>query len=210
MSQGRAFSTKFEDHKGLLHMKARKTYGILLNNGVSVEYDDIFQEATMSYLRAKEGYDPSLGFSFSAYMGRSVDTNLTRWAGKMLDEKAKLGLASLDEEDDEGHALVERVGGEEESVEDAMIRAESMAEAAGRLSPQGRKLLARLIRSCTAPTKQCDERTAFRIVYDALDDMGVNRNGRSKLLDEIYEAFGVSRDRPKKVSKNCIYDNDES
>jgi DNA-directed RNA polymerase specialized sigma24 family protein len=68
----RAFDTSFEAHKGLLHKMARKGYGRLIDLNVAVDYEDIFQEMSLAYVKAAQKYDVTKGITFSAYLGKTV------------------------------------------------------------------------------------------------------------------------------------------
>lgn len=67
-----AFSTAYEAHQGIIHKFARKGYGRLIQAGVVIDYEDVFQEMSMTYVKAAKLYNPERGISFSAYMGRAI------------------------------------------------------------------------------------------------------------------------------------------
>lgn len=93
----RGFKTDFEQHKGLLHNFARTSFARLRASGVHVEYEDVFQEACISFAQALKTYDAARGITFTAYMGRAVVNNLGRYCTRLLKERAELGMYVSDE-----------------------------------------------------------------------------------------------------------------
>ncbi len=49
-----------------------------------------------SFVRAQKTFDPTKGFSFSAYYGQSCWHNFNKWAAKLIEEKQELGLVSVE------------------------------------------------------------------------------------------------------------------
>lgn len=69
---GRAYSTKFEDHKGLMIKIARNCYARARSSKISsLEFDDVLGEMHYAYVKASQGYDPERGITFGAYLGRA-------------------------------------------------------------------------------------------------------------------------------------------
>lgn len=95
MSNDRRFSTSFKDHAGLLHRFAKGGYARLMNAGVSIDYEDVFQEMCVGYVKAAEKYKPDSGINFSTYMGRAVINNFNKYAEKELNTHFRLGLISV-------------------------------------------------------------------------------------------------------------------
>lgn len=104
MTNSRAFDTRFEAHSALIHKLARKGYGRLLGAGVSIEYEDVYQEMCLIYSKTvhidDEGhmkYDPTRGISFSAYLGRAIWNDFNKFAERQIAEVTELGLRSVEE-----------------------------------------------------------------------------------------------------------------
>lgn len=102
MSKDRSYSTAFEDHAGLIHKFAKGGYARLMSAGVSIDYEDVFQEMCIGYCKAKEGYKPESGIKFSTYMGRSVINNFNKYAEKELRTHFGLGILSVQDLELEG------------------------------------------------------------------------------------------------------------
>ena len=61
-------SLRFEDNIGLVHMQAKFGYRwAQAAGGQTLDYEDLFQEASIAFLLAAQGYDPDTGLKFSAY-----------------------------------------------------------------------------------------------------------------------------------------------
>lgn len=60
-------SLRFEDNIGLVHFQAKRGFRWALSAGVAMNYDDLFQEASVAFLIAARGFKPELGIKFSAY-----------------------------------------------------------------------------------------------------------------------------------------------
>ncbi len=78
----RAFDTAFEVHKGLIHKLAHKGYGRLMQAGVTVDYDDVFQEMSVTYVKAASKYNPEKGVTFTAYLGQAIWNEFNKFAEK--------------------------------------------------------------------------------------------------------------------------------
>lgn len=92
MSEGyrRSFDTSFEAHQGLLHKFARKGYGRLTQAGVSVDYEDVFQEMSLTYVKAVKNFKPEMGYSFSAYLGQAIWHEFNRVAEAEIAHRLKI------------------------------------------------------------------------------------------------------------------------
>lgn len=88
----RAFDTSFEAHKGLLHKMARKGYGRLMDLNMVIDYEDVFQEMSLAYVKAAQKYDATKGITFGAYLGRAVWNEFNRFVEREQGEN----FASLD------------------------------------------------------------------------------------------------------------------
>lgn len=191
--QGRGFSTKFEDHTGLLHRFAKTTFGYLCKFEVPVEYDDVFQEAGIGFTKARDGYDCELGFTFSAYMGRAVCTHLKRYSDRLIKERQELGMKSVDgmlPEDDEGASLYDIYDGGAPSIEDSYFDAIEAGQRMRSLTPQARLVVARLVREVTTGDKEIEK--ARDMFAKVMDECGVDRAGRTRIFKELYSVYEVT------------------
>lgn len=150
MTGKRAFSTNYNDHIGLVHTFARKGWGRMLKAHVDVEYEDVFQEMTVTFVKAVKAYDPSKGTAFTSYVGRAIWNDFNRYAQKYIDERMELGLTSIQEmeegDDQEGGAWFnDSIASTERNPEEALDRKQQMLENLRALSPTAKFLAAQLI-----------------------------------------------------------------
>lgn len=93
----RAFDTSYEAHLGLIKMMARKGYMRLVNAHVCIDYEDVFQEMSLTYVHASQKYDAEKGVSFSAYLGQAIWNRFNIFAEKQIGYKTNLNLCSFQE-----------------------------------------------------------------------------------------------------------------
>jgi len=62
-----------------------------------VEYDDVFQEMSVVFLKAYKGFDATKGFKFSTYYFMAAYNKLNTWAQKMIEERLEHGVVSIQE-----------------------------------------------------------------------------------------------------------------
>lgn len=107
-----------------------------------MEYEDVFQEASLAFAMALKTYDESKGITFSAYMGRAVVNNLGHWARKLTQERAEIGMYINSE-------LVERsadeLADETPTPEEERITAASVQTLLSQFRPLTREILKELI-----------------------------------------------------------------
>lgn len=148
MNKERAFSTKYEDHTGLIHKFSKGGFARLEQFNTSMDYDDIYQENCVSLVKAQKTYNPECGIGFSAYMGRSMINNFNKLADKLIRENTEIGLFSLEGfSDDDGEldgfkAIEDTSAGPESDLE---MTQEARARLA-KLSKPARSVIRDLIR----------------------------------------------------------------
>jgi hypothetical protein len=80
-------AVKFEDHVGLIHQQAKNGLRWATGAGAGLDYDDMFQIASVAFLQAAEKYDPTTGFKFSAYYTQAAFSEFRREIGIMTGVK---------------------------------------------------------------------------------------------------------------------------
>ncbi len=60
------FDQFYKDNVNLIHMATRRVSGRLIKIGMPMTYDDVFQEVTVAFIKAYDGFDESRG-KFSTY-----------------------------------------------------------------------------------------------------------------------------------------------
>ncbi len=201
--QGRGYSTAFEDHEGLLHRFTKKSYGIVSQFNVSADYDDLFQEACIGYMKALKGYKQELGFTFSAYMGRAVLTHLHRISQRMIRESTGLGTINLEDlaaasEDD--FDVLERIDMATVSVDEQYAAAVESEARFKSLSPRARIVAAKIVRETVAGDREVIN--AREIIAKAMKESGIGVHQRSKVAKELYQVYEVQ-------SRNAIREQQE-
>lgn len=103
----------FQSNIGLVHVVARKCYGWTKALGISLDYDDVFQEVSLAYVTAQRGYNPDLGIKFSAYLTRAALNQVRKTIGAMtglkrLNDKDREALRRIKEENEHAVACGEK------------------------------------------------------------------------------------------------------
>lgn len=107
----------YKENIGLVHYLTRRCLGWVMALGVSMDYDDVFQEVSLAFVTASRQYDSSTGIKFSAYLTRAAYNQIRKSVGimtgaKRLNEKEKALLADLQED----NKLLAAAGKEEKST----------------------------------------------------------------------------------------------
>lgn len=93
-------SIQYSDNIGLVHLLSKKVFGRTSAMRIGVEYDDIFQELSIVFLKAAKKYNPNAGFSISAYFTKAA----YRWADRIIAREKRYAIdikaVSLDEMQD--------------------------------------------------------------------------------------------------------------
>lgn len=84
---GNPAGIKFEDHIGLVHMQAMFGYKWATGAGANMDYDDMYQEASLAFMAAANGYDPDTGLKFSAYYTKVAFSHFRQSIGVMTGVK---------------------------------------------------------------------------------------------------------------------------
>lgn len=108
----------YQENIGLIHTVARKGHTRLLRAGVALDYEDVFQEMAITFLKAHKMFDPAKGFQFSTYFFMAAYNRLNSWAQKMIEERLEHGVVSIQE-------LGTRPDGEETNMEEVVMVDES-------------------------------------------------------------------------------------
>jgi hypothetical protein len=76
----------FKSNVGLIHTISRKGYGWVQTLGVSMTYDDVFQEVSLAYVNAINGFDSEKA-QFSTYLSNVAFNQLRKSIGVMTGAK---------------------------------------------------------------------------------------------------------------------------
>lgn len=78
---------KFENHIGLVHLQTALGLRWANASGLRMEYDDLFQEASLAFIAAAKGFDPDAGVKFSAYYTKVAFSQFRQTIGRMTGVK---------------------------------------------------------------------------------------------------------------------------
>lgn len=135
----------YKANVGLVHTVAKKGYGRLAAANVGIDYEDVFQEMSIVFLKAYEGFDESRGFKFSTYYFMSAYNRLNSWASNLIDERLKHGVVSIEElshgNDGEDYSLSEVLMIDEATPEGQYRVTELLEHIARSLSPLANLIL---------------------------------------------------------------------
>lgn len=87
----------YKDNVGLVHTVAKKGWARLQAVGVSMDYDDVFQEVTIAFLKAYESFDETKGFKFSTLFFTCAYNRLNGWVQDLIAERVAHGVRSIEE-----------------------------------------------------------------------------------------------------------------
>lgn len=121
--------TSFEMCVGLIHKVCKQVHVRVEFANLSFEYDDLYQEACLVWIKARERFNPELGNRFSTYLVRSLYNELNRKLKKQddnVDEHAFSYCQKPTHGGVIGLTLESVLQGSHVSVEDEEVAYESM------------------------------------------------------------------------------------
>jgi DNA-directed RNA polymerase specialized sigma24 family protein len=131
-----AKDTRLESHLGLIHKLCFKVHKRTAAMGLSLDYEDLFQEACIAWMNAAKKFDPDAGFYFSTYLGRSVLNRLNGVVESTIKTEIKCGGASLDDPiSEDGSKLADVVPDDSVDLLGSVMEWDARRKVMGRLSP---------------------------------------------------------------------------
>jgi RNA polymerase sigma factor (sigma-70 family) len=102
---------QYADHERLIHHTARKVQRRLWSAGArSVDVQEIVQELSVAWCKARDGFDPGQNVKFSTYLVRTMYNHINAWVKDELGE-AHLAAVKLDQPScDDGDNYHEFIG----------------------------------------------------------------------------------------------------
>lgn len=128
----------YAENVGLVKQVAWKGYQRLIAIGATMEFDDLVQELSVTFVRAYDKFDESNGAKFSTYFVHAAYNDLNKLAKRIEAERVDLGMRSIEEIDalvGEGGSLAERVASEAMTPEEIVERDSAIREIESRLTP---------------------------------------------------------------------------
>lgn len=89
--------TYYKDNVKLVHKFARKVFARAKTIGAPMEYEDVFQEASLVFLKCFQSFDPNAGFAFSSYFSRAFYFEVNKILADYETEIIKSGTRSIEE-----------------------------------------------------------------------------------------------------------------
>ena len=116
--------TSWENIVDLLHSFTRKYYSRALAAKLGLDYDDLFQEARIAWMQARDSFDPNRGIQFTSYLGAAVCRRLHARIGEGFEySKHHRSLPSFTDESES--EWLDRVGGRFEEDAGSTLEAEN-------------------------------------------------------------------------------------
>lgn len=83
----RNFDRFYADNIGLIHAVARKGYGRLMGIGASIDYEDLVQELSETFIKAYDKFDEGAGAKFSTYFTFAAYNEINKIAERFERER---------------------------------------------------------------------------------------------------------------------------
>jgi len=129
----------WKDYERFVAQLSWKSYRRARTVGLLMEFDDIFQEAAMAYVRATRTFKPELGYKFITYLGVAVTTALGNH--KKRQDRQLIGrTVSLDTMLDDGTDAHDLLPGTDSSPLDKLVLDAQLEEALKELGPLGAQM----------------------------------------------------------------------
>lgn len=162
----------WKDYEKFVAQMSWKSYRRARASGLQLEFDDIFQEASVAYMRASKTFNPALGYRFITYLGAAVMTALANY--KHRQDRQLVGrtvsLDSMLEDDGDGYEIFP---GSEPSPLDELCVVDGLQEAMRDLGPLGAQMVEWMI---DPPPEIEAELEALRWKFAEMTRRGIRRN----------------------------------
>lgn len=188
----------------LVHQQARVNYTTLMRAGVTIDYEDVYQEGLIALHRAIQKYDPlkatkagkqppktKNGYSFTTYLTWTIYFELRRWAEKMIEEKVKHGVVNVEDMGDSGCDVLETIVSEGASPEQVLEAKQEFRWRMRQLTPVARRAAAMFLRPsrvmCQKHGIEFSNRTARIPLTEICVELKLSSAQATKVRKEIME-----------------------
>lgn len=135
----------YRENVGLIHVVAKKGWGRLQRVGAQYPYEDIYQELSITFIKAFDGFNDNLGNKFSTYFVTSAQHHVNKIVKAYEIERMELKMRSVEEmaswsEDGEGSEC-DLVASEDLTPEERCEFMESIEAMEAKLSPLAMQIL---------------------------------------------------------------------
>lgn len=131
-------SAFYAENIGLVRQVAWKGYQRLVAIGAVLEFEDLVQELSITFMRAYDKFDEANGAKFSTYFMHAAYNDLNKIARRHEIERVDMGVRSMEEIDDlagEGGSIAERIASDAMTPEEIVERDSAMREIEANLTP---------------------------------------------------------------------------
>jgi len=135
----------YNENVGLVHAVTKKGFARLQKAGVAMDYEDVFQEMSVVFVKACEGFQADKGFKFSTYFFIAAQNKLASWTKKIIEERLVHKVVSI-EEMNHNHGgeeldLESILPGDRTTPEDIASAKQCVADLAKSLSPVAAQII---------------------------------------------------------------------
>jgi hypothetical protein len=152
----------WEGSVDFLHKLCNQAMVRVRTHRLNIEYDDLFQEASVAFMHSKRAFDPSKGVKFLTYLGYAASNRLSRFVGDAIHDQMEMGskCVSMDDmQEDEGAGLHEVLPDSNPGAEEILTVQQNIEERLSALSPLARRVIEM---SISPPSELLAEFNAFR------------------------------------------------
>lgn len=178
----------------MLKKLAYKSFARVQAMGLGMEYEDVHQEMMLSYVKAKEKWNPQGGALFSTYCTTVCLNNFNNAIKKMERDRRELGLVSASEfgsgDEEQGNLLENSMPANDIDLPEARLeKAQALRYNLDGLSHAAKKLVYRLLLS--EQRSATDLREPPAKLRDLAKAAGVEGEELTRVKREILTKFGV-------------------
>lgn len=98
----------FDRHKGLVHLACSRLQGYARRNGI--EWPDLWQEASLAFVRTYRKYDPTRGTTFSTYAIMVMTKHLLRYIQRYYQKKVASLSLDIPIDEKERNTVLDTIG----------------------------------------------------------------------------------------------------
>ena len=173
--------TFYKKNIGLIHVVAKNGFARLQRVGSSINYDDLFQELSVVFIKAYDLYDESKNIKFSTYFTTAARNTVNRIVKSQEVERMDHKLRSFEEldangDDESGVSILDTIASDELTPKQALERKQAFASLNERLSPLALKIVEWVFRPPAFLEKEYD-------AYGAYIKYAQSKGAKSRKMD---------------------------
>lgn len=183
----RGYSLDIADHHGLITKLAQRGLWRLQRAGVVTDFEDVFQDMSVSYVKAKLGFDALMGFTFTAYLGRAIWQDFNRVAERLINDQIGLGLVRMEDMGGDEIDAYELVASPASTPEEQYLGGRAFGDGMRALTIKERTVVGKFIRQ-EMPGVKAKSESLSKIMRD----MKMHHAEMVKSRKNICQAFDVN------------------